>query len=122
MGITTPKLISGIIAGETLASKFVAVKLDTNGAAVAAGAGEKAIGFVQNDPENGSFAEIATIGGGAFAIAAASINEGDELKVAANGKLTPVTADGDFVVARAIEAAAANDQFHVIVTQYTHNV
>lgn len=122
MGITTPKLASAIVAGESLAAaQFRCVKLDTNGAAVLASAGETAIGIVQNAPASAEFAEVAILGGGAFAVAQGNVTAGDALKVSTGGRVATSTANGDFVVARAMESATQDQQFAVIICQYTNH-
>lgn len=106
-------LLTGKKAGADLSSsQHKAVKQDANGDIVAAGAGE-GIGFLCNKPQSGDFAEVAVVGGGALGIAAASINEGDELASDANGDLVAAIS-GQRVIAIALSAAASGDHFEVM--------
>lgn len=112
-------LLTGKKAGADLSSsQHKAVKQDANGDMVVAGAGE-GIGFLCNKPQSGDFAEVAVVGGGALGIAAASINEGDELKSDANGELVAASVSGDRVIAIALSAAASGDHFEVMPVLYT---
>ena len=113
----TKTTILNLAAGSDLSSsQHVAVILASDGAVDAAGANAAAIGFVQNLPATGKSAEIASAGGGAFAIAAATIAAGDKLATDANGHLVVATS-GDYVVAIALNSAVDNDVFEVLVVE-----
>lgn len=110
-------IISNYKAGADLSADsnlYKAVKFDdSSGDIIAAVAGDKAVGFLFNLPDDGETAEIATIGGGALAIAAASISAGDLLKSDANGKMVVASNNNDMVIARAMSNAASGDIFSV---------
>lgn len=111
----TSIIIANLVAGSDLSSsQYKAVKLSSDGAVDVAGAGESAIGFLMNVPIAGRMAEIATIGGGAKAIAGGTIAAGDLLKVNADGDLVKTTGYNDHV-AIAMESAVDNDIFGVLV-------
>jgi hypothetical protein len=108
--------LTGVKAGADLTGQqYNAVKLDAAGDVVVAGAGELAIGVLQNAPNTGEAASVVALGG-ALAVAGGSIDEGAFLKVDAAGDLVATTTDKDFYVARAIKAAADNDIFEVFVS------
>lgn len=100
-------------AGENLSThQFRAVKMSGDNV-VLAGAGEKAIGILQNDPVSGQEANVRLFGGGIFkAKAGGAITAGAWLKVDTNGELVATTTDTDVIVGQAIKAADEND--HVL--------
>ena len=111
-----PNLLTGLKAGADLSSsQYKAVKLDASGDVVIAGAGEQAIGLLQNAPISGDYAQVAWVGGGGLVEAGAAINEGDFLKVDANGDVIATTTATDFVIGRAKQAAADGDITEVLV-------
>lgn len=111
----TPSRITNYAAGSDLSSsQYKAVVLSSDGAVDVAGANAAAIGFVYNKPTAGKSAEIATMGGGAKAIAGGTISAGDPLATDANGDLVIATS-GDYIVATAAESAVDNDVFAVFV-------
>jgi hypothetical protein len=74
------------LAGATLtAAQYLFVKLDTNGAAVLAGAGERAFGVLQNAPASGAVA-IIRVFGLTNVIAGATTTRGGQLASDAAGK------------------------------------
>ena len=98
-----------------------AVKFDENGNIALAGAGEAAIGIaiITNDEivKTGEDIDIQVKEMG-LAIAGAEIKAGAELAADADGKLQTATS-GQFVIATALEAAAAADKFiKVQITKY----
>ncbi len=113
MSFRQPNLLTGKKAGADLTGKMhKAVKMDTNGDIVLAGAGE-GLGFLMNENTLGGFTEVSVVGGGALGIAAAAIAPAAELKADANGDLV-VAASGDLVIAIAMESAAIGDHFEVM--------
>lgn len=111
----TSLIPAGIKAGADLSSsQYLAVKFDSSEDVVLAGAGETAIGILQNKPADEKPADVA-VGGGAIAIAGAAITGGAFLKANAAGKLIPVASNNDFYIARALEDGATNDHISVLV-------
>lgn len=77
-------------------------------------------GFLMNAPQQDEFCEVATEGGGAMAVAAATISAAEiELMndTGNDGQMIPATT-GKFVCAISVEAAAANDVFAVRPVNY----
>lgn len=113
-----PNLITNLAAGSDLSSsQYKAVALATDGAVdVVTVAGSASIGFLQNLPLTGAVAEIATVGGGAKAIAGGTITAGDRLAVDAIGDVVLAT-PLDAVVGIALESAVDNDVFGILVFQ-----
>lgn len=108
--------ISNFKAGADLSAssnKYLAVKFDGNGDIVLAGAGDAAIGFLMNLPELGKAAEVATLGGGALGVSAATIAAGTFVKSDANGKLVAATTNNDLAIARTMKSSVANDVVEV---------
>jgi hypothetical protein len=121
---TQHRLFAGLKAGADLsAALHCAVKLSAGNTVVLCGAGEKALGFLMNAPKSGQHAEVAGLGGGAKGIAAATLaTVGTLLKSDAAGKLVAVAADGDWVVARSLEAAVSGDHFSIEPLAGFHHV
>jgi hypothetical protein len=83
-----------LVAGEDLSSsQFYAVKLNTSGAVVLAGAGDAAIGILQNDPALGESCNIhlSEAGGVSKGALGGSVSPGDALTSDANGKIVAGT-------------------------------
>jgi len=117
--IATPSKIINLAAGSDLSSsQYKAVVLSSDGAVDVAGANAATIGFVQNLPTAGKSVEIASMGGGATAIAGGTITAGDFLKTDSAGDVVTAFV-GDTYCALALESAVDNDQFNVLVLQGT---
>lgn len=128
MSVSNPlAFISRVAAADLSAKQFFAVKIDNTGKVDLAGAGEMAIGILQNNPASGQVASVAFIGT-SKAIAGDSITAGDPLAVDANGKLVLATkartntsdagaaADpliGSNVIGIALDGAASGDIFQI---------
>lgn len=82
--------ITLLAAADLSAKQFYAVKVDSNGAAAVAGAGEFSVGIVQNDPTSGKAATV-RVGGISKATAGDTINKGDLVAANASGKLVVAT-------------------------------
>ena len=111
-----PRNLSGVVAGADLsaaANLNLSVKFDGSGDIVVTGAGEKGEGFLVNSPKLGEVVEYSSLGGGALAVAAATIAAGDFLKSDAAGKMVIANTAGDLAIAKAVEPAVANDVFEV---------
>lgn len=111
----TPKNIINLAAGSDLSSsQYKALVLSADGAVDVAGANVSIIGFNMTKPTAGKAAEIASIGGGAKAIAGGTITAGDLLKTDSNGDVVTASV-GDTYCALALESAVDNDVFNVLV-------
>jgi len=109
--------ITNLVAGSSLtASQYKAVQLSSDGEVDVCGANVPALGFLMNSPATGAVCEIATIGGGAKAIAGGTIAAGALLKTDSAGDLVTAVR-GDTAVAIALESAVDNDVFSVMPTQ-----
>lgn len=121
--IKNPNLINVIAGADLSSSQYKAVKLNgTDNTVILAGAGEIALGILQNTPTSGQMAEVAVVSGGAYYEAATTINAGNFLKSDASGNLTPVTADGDWYVAVALTDAVDGDVKSCLVQSGYHFV
>jgi len=108
--------ISNLKAGADLsaaANLYLAVKFDGSGDIVLAGAGDPAVGFLFNLPKLGEVTEVATIGGGALAVSAATIAAGVFVKSDAAGKIVPATTANDLAIARTMKSSVASDVVEV---------
>lgn len=120
-GSTYKPFIYGFNAAEDLSAKqFRAVKFastgtDDNKKVVAAGAGERAVGILQNDPADGRGAEVAVAPGGSKMKLGGTVALGQLLKSDANGDGVVIAAGDEEVVARALEAGVDNDVISVQV-------
>ena len=113
-----PNYLKGVKAGADLSgSLHKAVKLDSSGDIVLAGAGE-GIGILMNAPALGRDAEVSVNGGGGLGSAGGTISVGDPLKSDASGNLVLAAVAGDRVIAEALEAAVTGQAFSVLLTNY----
>jgi hypothetical protein len=119
--LNAPRIAQGYKAGADLSAKTHYALAFSGGKLVVAGAGA-GIGFCNNAPILNEIVELSQIGGGAKGRAAAAITQGAALKSTSTGTLTPVTADGDLVIAIAMEAAATTDVFEIMPVLYRHFV
>lgn len=100
----------------TDATVNVALKLDTDGKVTKAGAAaQNFVGFLQNAPKSGENAEIAGAGGESLAIAAGDIEEGQFCKINGDGHLVAMSSETANCAAFALQGAADNDVFRVLV-------
>lgn len=122
--------ITRLAAADLSAKQYYAAKVDSNGAAALAGAGEFAIGLIQNNPGSG-YSTTVRVAGVSKAVAGGSVTAGAKVAADANGKLVAATdakvntsdagAAADAVIASnvigiALESASANEIFAVLVT------
>lgn len=109
---------TSLIAGADLSAKqFYAVKINSSGQIVLAGAGENAIGILQDEPASGQVGNVMVLGE-SMAIYGGTVTAGQNLAVDAAGKL--VTAGGSAaVVALAKEGGAAGEVHTVYVVTRT---
>jgi len=104
-------VILTFLAGEDLSAKknhFVKFGADKE-TVVAAGANDKTIGILQNDPTSGGQAEVATYGGGAKLQVSEAISLLDLLTPTADGEGEQVDAVDEWCGAIATEDATANN-------------
>ncbi len=98
-------------AADLTTKQYYAVKVDANGKAALAGAGELAVGVLQNVPAAGQAATI-MVSGVTKAIYGATVTAGNKLMVNADGKFVPYAAPGagvtNHAVAIALESGAAD--------------
>lgn len=122
---------SGLVVGgqeipavaEAALTKYVCVKQGTVGTkanyVITCGAGEAGIGFVDETYDAADNVTV-QINGTCIAIAATGITAGQFLKGAANGQVTPVTTNGDLIVARALQTVdTQGDQVAVEIMKGT---
>jgi hypothetical protein len=100
-------------AADLTSKQFTVVKLDSNGAAANAGAGEAGIGILQNNPNTGQPATV-QIDGISKAKAGGSITAGAALAANAAGLLVAATT-GNYIVGFAKTGAASGDVFPVVL-------
>lgn len=105
--------ISLVAAADLSAKQFLAVKVDSNGQAAVAGAGEAVVGILQNNPPAGSAGAV-MISGSTKAKAGGNIAAGAVLAANAAGALVAATT-GNYIVGIAKTAAASGDTFEVIL-------
>ncbi len=122
MSVRTAPVVSAFIAGANLSSaRHTFVKLDSSNAnkVVAAGAGEEAIGILQNAPIADDHAEVVVAGGSKLIVADATFAIDAMIKSDAAGKGT-VAAATDYAICRAMSAGtAADDEIEVIIEKRT---
>ena len=82
--------ITLLAAADLSAKQFYAVKVDSNGKAALAGAGEHAIGVLQNKPTSGNAATV-RISGATKMVASAAIAAGAVVAATAAGKSVTAT-------------------------------
>lgn len=105
--------ISLVAAADLSGKQFYAIKIDTNGNAAVAAAGEAGIGILKNNPASGQVASI-QVDGISKARAGATIAAGAALASNASGLLVTATT-GQYIVGFAKEAAVVNDIFAVVL-------
>lgn len=101
-----------ILAGEDLSSyQYSAVKLNSSGALVRAGAGEFPIGILQNAPANGAVGIVRVAGISIMKADGTGVTRGDKISCAANGLGRASTAAGTGALAyvNTSDAGAAQD-------------
>ena len=109
--------ISLLAAADYSAKQFYAVKVDSNGKAALAAAGENAIGILQNNPVAAEPATVMTLGI-SKAIYGGSVTAGQNLSADASGKFV-ATAGTAAAVAVALETGSANETHSVILLTRT---
>lgn len=109
--------ITTIAAADLSSKQHCAVKLDANGEAALAGAGENAVGILQDTPALGQAGNVMVLGE-SFAVYGGAVDAGSNLTPDAAGRL--VTAGGDdCVIAVAREAGSLNEVHTVLLVTRT---
>lgn len=117
MSTKVPFLVLSMAAAADLSTKqYYGVKVDSNGRAALAAAGEPCIGVLQNKPDAlGKEASVAVLGVSKM-VSAGTIAAGARVATDANGKATTATlgaTTSSNVIGIAMEGASANDVFGV---------
>jgi len=108
-----PKILAFKAGADLSAKQFCFVKFGADAETVVlCGAGEKAIGVLQNNPALGQVAEVAIMHGGAKVKSAGVIALGDLIASDANGLAVVASTSGHFIVGQAFEAGVANKVIH----------
>lgn len=116
--MSTPVQNITLIAGEDLSnSRFKAVKVDTDGTAVKAGAGQNAVGIIQNAPGEGEAVCVMALGI-SDVIYGGNVTAGQNLACDAQGRLV-VAGGSDAVVAVALKNGALNEQHRALLITRT---
>jgi len=110
------EIVKSWVASEDLSSsKFYLAVLASNTTCSLAGANERAIGVIQNNPESGEQCSIMLLGI-SFVIAGEAIDIGTMLTAKSDGKAEEADAAGEWVIGYALESAAADgDQIMMLV-------
>ena len=109
-----PVYSTSVIAGMDLSDKqFHAVKLSSSGQMILSGAGENALGILQDDPEAGRVGQVMCLGK-SFAVYGATVSAGNSLSPDASGRLVPASGS-NAVVALAAESGLAGEIHSVYV-------
>lgn len=90
-------------------NQYYAVKVDSNGKAALAGAGENAVGILQDVPSQGQAATVMVLGTSKV-IYGATVTAGQKLMVDTNGKAVPYAAPGAGVTNHVIGIALSSGQ------------
>ncbi len=115
---TPTRIINKLAGSSLLTSQYKALNLAADGAVDVAGANATVIGFAMTAVDTGASVEIASMGGGATAIAGGTITAGDFLKSDSIGDVVTASA-GDNFCGIALDDAVDNDQFSILVLQPT---
>lgn len=83
--------LTGTAKVDLTGARFLAVKRDTDGLMIKAGAGEKALGILQDAVDVNEIGAI-TVAGVSYCVFGATVAVGAEVEVDANGKLIPLAA------------------------------
>lgn len=115
---TTPRLFARKAEADLTAKQFCFVKPGTaEGSMVAAVAGNKTVGILQDAPNTGEHGAVAVQGGGAKLKLGGTVAAGDYLKSDANGAGVVATVDKDEYGAKADVAGVSGDIIGVEVVQ-----
>lgn len=101
------ELIALEAAADLSAKQYHAIKVDSNAKGAVSGAGEQAVGILQDDPAAGEIGTVMTLGI-SKAKYGASVTAGQNLASDANGKFVPATGN-DAVICVALESGSADE-------------
>lgn len=107
------QLVTLPVTADLSAAQYYWVK-NSSGSAALCGAGQQAMGVLQNDPAASGRPGAIAIAGFSKAIAGGNISAGAYVAVDANGK-SVTAASGDFAVGIAVDSAVDGDIFTVDV-------
>jgi hypothetical protein len=111
-----PKILTFLSNGTIAKGKAVKfVVSNASQVVVAAAATDDCIGIAQIAVVAGEYCEVAVIGGGAKALAQATVAAGKLLVSHTDGALKPIANANDRVIAIAMDDAVAGDLFDVMV-------
>lgn len=96
-----------LAASDLSAKQFYAVKVDSSGTLALAGAGENALGILQNDPTSGQAGNLMIVGH-SLAIYGGTVTAGQNLMANSSGQLITHTGT-NAVIAVAIESGVSGD-------------
>jgi hypothetical protein len=119
---STPRIVAFIADASITKGKAVKVASGySNGhVRVAAANTDRCIGIIQNTPEaSGQVAEVALQGGGAKGLLGEACSAGEDLVAHTDGTLVKANAEGDEIIARAVEGGASGDLIAVEVIHMT---
>lgn len=119
MAVENPGFVLSLTATASLATaQYHAVNLDAANdfSCVLAGAGDEAVGIMQDAPAAGQRGNVMT-NGMSKAVIGNTIVRGDKLTPDANGHLVKISAPGDAFVALALESGVANDIRSVLLVK-----
>lgn len=115
MSYENPIQVLSFTAGEDLrTSQFCAVKIHTDGTVKVAGAGDGAIGILQNKPNQGEIASVMVSGVSLAKFGEAIGNAGVNLKVGAGGKLVNASGADDKIIGVSLEACSGDGEVHSV--------
>lgn len=107
-----PKIYSFIADGSIAKGKAVKVGSGYLNGHVRIGAAntDRCIGVIQNEATaSGDTAEVALQGGGAKGLLGETVSAGEDLVAHTDGRLVKPNAEGDQIIARAVESGVEND-------------
>lgn len=119
MGYEVPLFNHTLIAAADLsAAQYHAVKVDANGQAALAGAGEDAIGILQNVPQAGQAATVMMLGV-TKAIYGGTVTAGQKVMVDANGKIVPyadaAAGSTNYAIGKALTSGSADEEGTIVI-------
>lgn len=117
------KQIETFVAGQnfTEAHQYHAVNIDAAGTSdqaiqvELAGAGELAIGVLQENYENAGYPVDVAVNGATLAVAGAAVTVNTFVKVDSNSRFIPVTSNNDIYAGFALTAAGADGQVFLLM-------
>lgn len=113
---STPRILGYLSAAALAKGKAVKPGADNNHVVVGAANTDRCIGLAQNASDAAEdVLEVAISGGGAKGLLGESVSAGDDLVSHTDGSLVKPNAEGDQIIARALEGGASGDLIAVEV-------